>query len=140
MENIGRALRRSLEASILLFLLWGCAQHLYMDEIELVERGMSSESLSSAVGREPNKVCTFIDPQDGSTYHVEIFPMLTGYKYSYVWTQYGGYLSPSPVTEEYLFLFREDSLIFWGFLGQYFQSSDPALWRLYPIIREYLEK
>jgi len=142
MENIGRTLSRSLGTAILLFLLWGCSLFygpLTMDQVTLFEEGMSSESLSAKVGREPDEVFTVVDPQDGSTYHVEIFPMQTGTRSYYVWDKYGGSMVTGAVTQDYLFLFYDDSLIFRGFLDRYPHSHHTA-GRLYPIIWEHLEK
>ncbi len=143
MENIGRTLSRSLGTAILLFLLWGCSLFygpLTMDQVTLFEKGMSSESLSAMVEREPGEVIKFVDPQDDSKYQLEIFPMETGETYPfYVWNKYGGSWGTAAVTDDYLFLFHDDSLIFWGFLYQYPRSYDDPLGRLYPIIQEHLE-
>ncbi len=141
MENIGRTLSRSLGTAILLFLLWGCSLSLTYDQISLAEEGMSSESLSAMVGREPAEVITFEDPQDGSKYQLEIFPMKTGETYTYwVWNKYGGYPQTGEVSDDYAFLFHEDSLIYWRWLEKYPRSHDDPVGRLYPIIQEHLEK
>ncbi len=139
-ENIGRTLSRSLGAPILLFLLWGCAGPLTMDNINLIERGMSPEMLSSMVERKPTKAADFIDPHDGLEYYVQIFPMQTGTTTIYIWNKHGGYTSIVPVTEDFAFLFRENSLVYWGFLHEYLRAEDARIRRLAPTILEQLEK
>jgi hypothetical protein len=133
-ENIGRTLSRSLGAPILLFLLWGCAGPLTMDNINLVERGMSPERLSAMVGRNPTKVVNFIDPHDGLEYYVQIFPMQTGTTSQYVYNQYGGFTVILPVSEDFAFLFRDESLVYWGFPHEYPRAEDERIRRLAPMI------
>ncbi len=105
-----------------------------MDNINLVERGMSSERLSAMVGRNPTRVVNFIDPHDGLEYHVRIFPMQTGTTSQYVYNQYGGITVILPVSEDFAFLFRDDSLVYWGFPHEYLRAEDERIRRLAPMI------
>jgi hypothetical protein len=134
LETIGRKVNRYLPPAILLLLLSGCAGPLTMDNINLVERGMSPERLSAMVGRNPTKVVNFIDPYDGLEYYVQIFPMQTGTTSYYVWNQYGGYTVIAPVSEGFAFLFRDESLVYWGFPHEYPRAEDERIRRLAPMI------
>ncbi len=140
LDTIGQKLNRYLSPAILLLLLSGCAGPLTMDNINPVKRGMSPEMLSSMVERKPTKAADFIDPHDGLEYYVQIFPMQTGTTTIYIWNKHGGYTSIVPVTEDFAFLFRENSLVYWGFLHEYLRAEDARIRRLAPTILEQLEK
>lgn len=130
---------------LLLVLLVGCAGPLTMNNIQFVERGMSPDNLLSMVGREPAKVFTLIAPEDGREYQVQIFPMQIGTATTYsFYTNPQGILVPQttryPVSENFAFLFYEESLLFWGFFHEYARSDDQLIRRLAPIIIERWEK
>lgn len=96
------------------------------------------------VGQKPAKVFTVNDPDGGLEYQVQIFPMQTGtattYSSIYVEGTYIPISTSYPVSEDYAFLFREDSLLFWGFLHEYARSDDELIRRLAPIIMEGLKR
>ncbi len=140
LETIGRKVNRYLSPAILLLHLSGCAGPLTMDNINLVERGMSSERLSAMVGRNPTRVVNFIDPHDGLEYHVRIFPMQTGTTSQYVYNQYGGITVILPVSEDFAFLFRDESLVYWGFPHEYLRAEDERIRRLAPMILGQMER
>lgn len=87
---------------------------------------------------------TVNNPEDGVEYQVQIFPMQTGtattYSSIYVEGTYIPISTSYPVSEDYAFLFREDSLLFWGFLHEYARSDDELIRRLAPIIMEGLKR
>jgi hypothetical protein len=133
-------IRRVFYNALLMLLLMGCAGPLTMNKIQHIERGMPSEDLSSMVGRQPARAFTVVDPEEGLEYQVQIFPMQTGI---YTTTTHGKYMTYThtyPVTRDYAFFFREDSLLFWGFPHEYARSDEQAIRRLAPLIMEGLEK
>jgi len=140
LETIGRKVNRYLSPAILLLLLSGCAGPLTMDNINPVKRGMSPEMLSSMVERKPTKTADFIDPHDGLEYYVQIFPMQTGTTSQYVYNQYGGITVILPVSEDFAFLFRDESLVYWGFPHEYLRAEDERIRRLAPMILGQMER
>jgi hypothetical protein len=124
-----------------LLVLLGCGgRPLTMNKIQFVEQGMSSSSLLSMVKEEPNKVFTVVDPASGLEYPVYMFYMQTGTKNipSGYWSgEIGMYImqyDTVPVSEDFAFLFFEDSLLFWGFLTEFARSDDELMRRLAPIM------
>lgn len=136
-------MRLALIAAMLLLLV-GCASHLTMNKIQFVERGMATNSLSSMVEREPAIVFTVVDPEVGLEYHVQIFPMHTGTATVYYSIYSEGMIIPFPiaypVSEKFVFLFCEDSLLFWGFLHEFARSDEQLIRRLAPLIMEGMER
>ena len=137
MRKLIRYLVRSAVA-VLVFLVSCVTSDITMDKIQFVERGMSSSNLASMLERNPSKVLTLVDPEDGLEYHVNIFNMQTGtetyihtYQIGDVW--YSERII-SPVYEEFAFLFFKDSLLFWGFHHEFSRSYDQLVRRLAPII------
>lgn len=139
-----RKLSRCLEASIVLVLVLsvGCSSYhvITMNEIQFVEGGMSSSSLSSMVKGKPYKVFIVVDPNGGLEYQVHIFPMQTGSTTIssgyWIGNVYIAQVDTVPVSEDFAFLFFQDSLLFWGFLHEYARSDDELIRRLAPIIVE----
>jgi hypothetical protein len=125
---------------VFLLLLVGCAGPLTMNKIQHIEQGMPSDSLSSMVERKPTKVFTVVDPENGLEYQVEVFPMQTDTVMTTTYTKYMTYTHTYPVTRDYAFLFRENSLLFWGFPHEFGRSDKPSIRRLAPLIIEALEK
>jgi hypothetical protein len=122
-----------------LLVLLGCGgRPLTMNKIQFVEQGMSSSSLLSMVKEEPNKVFTVVDPASGLEYPVYMFYMQTGTKNipSGYWSgeMYIIQADTVPVSEDFAFLFFEDSLLFWGFLTEFARSDDELMRRLAPIM------
>jgi hypothetical protein len=132
-----RKLSRYLEASVVVVvvLLVSCGP-LTMNKIEFVERGMSSNRLSSMVKGKPFKVFTVVDPEGGLEYEAHMFYMQTGTKTHYdPGNKYiSGRWETSAVSESFAFLFFEDSLLFWGFLHEFARSDDELMRRLAPMI------
>lgn len=139
-----RKLAIILPLSVLLLFMWGCVSPITMNRIQFVELGMSSNQLSSMVGQKPTKVFTVVDREGGLDYQVQIFPMQTGIATTdFVIYSEGTYVPvwvDNLVAEDFAFLFREGSLLFWGFLHEYARSDDKLFRRLAPIIMEGLEK
>ena len=125
---------------VLLLLLASCAGPLTMNKIQHIEQGMPSDNLLSMLGREPTRVFTVVYPENGLEYQVQIFPMQTDTVMTTTYTKYMTYTHTYPVTDNYAFLFREDSLLFWGFPHEFGRSDEPSIRRLAPLIIEALEK
>jgi hypothetical protein len=111
-----------------------------MNKIQHIEQGMPSDSLSSMVERKPTKVFTVVDPENGLEYQIQVFPMQTDTVITTTYTKYMTYTHTYPVTRDYAFLFREDSLLFWGFPHEFARADEPFIRRLAPLIMEALEK
>jgi hypothetical protein len=126
--------------ALLMLLLVGCAGPLTMNKIQYIERGMPLDGFSSMVGRQPARAFTVVDPEDGLEYQVQIFPMQTGIYTTTTHGKYMTYTHTHPVTREYAFLFREDSLLFWGFPHEYARADEQSIRRLAPLIMEGVEK
>ena len=58
-------------------------------------------------------------------YNVQIFAMQTGIYTTTTHGKYMTYTHTHPVTRDYAFLFREDSLLFWGYPHEFARSSNP---------------
>jgi len=138
---------RYLEPSIVVALVFlGSCSSIIMDELQFVERGMSTNDLFQMLGRNAYNVFTVVDPEDGLEYQVRIFYMVTGTYTTYdpgyyIGDKYipGGYETYS-VHEDFAFLFLEDSLLFWGFLHEFARSDDQRIMRLAPMIIEESQK
>ena len=125
--------------AVLLLLLVGCAGPLTMNRIQRIELGMPSDGLSSMVKRKPARVFTVVDPENGLEYQVQVYPMQTDTVTTTTYTKYMTYYHTTPVTENYAFLFREDSLLFWGFPHEFARSDEQSIRRLAPLIMIELE-
>jgi len=125
---------------LLLVLLVGCAGPITMNKIQRIEQGMPSDSLSSMVKRKPAREFMVVDPENDLEYQVQIYPMQTGITMTTTYTKYMTYTHTYPITRNYAFLFREDSLLFWGFPHEYARSDKQSIRRLAPLIMIELEK
>ena len=140
-----RKIIRYLKGSIIVVLLFlvSCVP-ITMDQIQSIERGMSSSSFSSMVGTNPAKEFTVIDPRSGLEYQVYIFCMQTGTTTAdfgyWVDNVYIPQIETVPVAEDFAFLFYKDSLLFWGFFHEYARSDEQLIERLAPVIIKELEK
>ena len=130
----------ALSFPLLLVLLVSCAGPLTMNKIQHIELGMTSDSLSSMVERKPARVFTVFDPENDIEYQVQVYPMQTDTVTTTTYTKYMTYYHTTPVTRNYAFLFREDSLLFWGFPHEYARSDRQSVRRLAPLIMIELEK
>ena len=123
-----------------MLLLLGCAGPLTMNRIQHIERGMPAEGLSSMVGRQPANTFTVFDTEAGLEYQVQIFPMKTGIYMTTTHSEYMTYTHTHLVTRDYAFLFREDSLLFWGFPHEFARADEQSIRRLAPLVMEGLKK
>jgi hypothetical protein len=140
-----RKLSRYLEPSIVvaLFFLGSCSS-IGMDDLQFVERGMSTNDVFLMMERNAYKVFTVVDPEDGLEYQVRMFYMVTGTQTYDCGSWIGGVWIPQECTysvhEEFAFLFFEDSLLFWGFLHEFARSDDQRIRRVAPTIIEGSQK
>ena len=60
----------------------------------------------------------------------------------YTYTPYGGYYTwtSNSVSEDYVFIFCDDRLMFWGFLNECHKADDELVRQLAPLISEQCEK
>ena len=134
--------------AVLLFLmilpLVSCATSLITnDRIQTIEHGMNYERFKSMIVREP--VSRLLLQHEGFSYSVEIYPMQTGTQRYYDYYYYTKYGQPIrvytyPVSEDYLFIFDSDGLIFWGFLNELHKEEDKLIQHLAPLISEQYER
>jgi hypothetical protein len=110
-----------------------------MNKIQNIEQGMPSDSLSSMVDRTPTKVFTVVDPENNLEYQVQINPMQTDTITTATYTKNMTYYHTTPITRNYAFLFREESLLFWGFPHEYARAEEPLIRRLAPRIIETIK-
>jgi len=125
---------------LLLILLVGCAGPITMNKIQHIEQGMRSNSLSSMVERKPAREFMVIGPENDLEYKVQVYPMQTDTITTASYTKYTTYYYTTPVTSNYVFVFREDALLFWGFPHEYARSGRRAIRHLAPLIMIELEK
>lgn len=122
-------------------LISSCAKPIKMDDIQTIEHGIEYDKFTSLVPRKPTS--TFSIQHKGLSYSAEIYPMQTGTRTqaSYVPTQYGGHwvYYSVPVSEDYIFIFHKDRLIFWGFLNECHKADDELVRQLAPLISEQYE-
>lgn len=113
-----------------------------MDGIQTIRRGIDYERFKSIITRKPRS--TFSIQHKGLSYSIEIYPMQTGTETQYIWiySESGGYLVPTsvPISEDYVFIFDDDGLIFWGFLNECHKEGDELVQQLAPLISEQYEK
>lgn len=141
-----RLLTLVLKLCVLLFVVVtfaSCAKlPIKMDDIQTIEQGIDYGRFKSLVQRKPTS--TFSIQHKDLYYAVEIYPMQTGTstQYTYVYSPYGGYVVPYsvPVSEDYIFIFHNDRLIFWGFLNECHKADDELVRQLAPLISEQSEK
>jgi hypothetical protein len=119
---------------------------LTMDEIQGVRRGMEHESFQTDVAMKPR--LSFTVQLDDATYSVEVYPMQTGTQTVMMPMTTGVYPNAFttmvahtvPVSEDYLFTFTDNRLVFWGFMAEYQKADDALVRRLAPQISEKYEK
>ena len=109
-----------------------------MNTIQRIERKMHYDRFKLLVTRKPTS--GFNIHHNGIPYFTEIYPMQTGIttSFSYTYTQYGGYMTSIsvPVSEDYVFIFCDDRLMFWGFLNECYKADDELVRQLAPLISE----
>jgi len=115
-------------ALVLMLLLCaiGCARvALTMDKIQGIHIQQPYTAFVDCVGRKPLSTWT-IDYRDRA-YRIAKYPMQTGKAtyMQYVHTPQGGYSLPQTIvtTDDFYFVFREDSLRCWGFLHELHRSD-----------------
>ena len=113
-----------------------------MNSIQSIEREMHYDRFKSQVTRKPTS--SFNIQHNGISYFIELYPMQTGIRtYSfYTYTPSGGFVTPTsvPVSEDYVFIFCDDRLMFWGFLNECHKAEHELIQQLAPLIAEQYEK
>jgi len=104
-----------------------------MDDIQTVERGIHYAKFRSLIKRKPT--LSFSIQHKSLCYAVEIYAMLTG-----TLTMLTGPAFWERFSEDYVFVFHDDHLIYWGFLNEYHKSDDELVRQLAPLISEQCEK
>jgi len=128
---------------IIVIIFVSCARPpITMNSIQSIEREMHYDRFKSQVTRKP--ISSFNIQHNGISYFIELYPMQTGIRtYSfYTYTPYGGYYTwtSNPVSEDYVFIFCDDRLMFWGFLNECHKADDELVRQLAPLISEQCEK
>jgi hypothetical protein len=119
-----------------------CVTGITMDEIKNIQKQMSLSEFKTQVKKPPVK--RLVIEHEGLKYTVEVYPMQTGTttQSQYVYNAYTkmGYTQTVivPVYEDYFFLYKDDGLLFWGFMADYQKSDDELIQKLAPeILAEY---
>ncbi len=144
-EKKERLLTSVLKLSVLLLAVMifsSCAKPpIKMDDIQTVEPGIDYGKFKSLIKRKPTS--SFSIQHKDLAYAVEIYPMQTGTstQYMYVYSPYGGNVVPYsvPVSEDYVFIFHNDQLIYWGFINECHKADDELVRQLAPLISEQYE-
>jgi hypothetical protein len=122
--------------------LSSCVTGLTMDKIQKIHRGMTLGEFHTQVTISPKQ--TFPIEYLGTKYDIEVYPMQTGTRtqIGYVWNKYGGYTTTYqvPVYDDYIFLFDEKGLMYWGFMNELQKADDELIQQLAPIIAEESKK
>ncbi len=139
--------RSSLALLLVLGLVSCVSTMIRQDDLQSVHRGMTREDLKAQFKAEPSM--TVAMDYEGAPYSADFYDMQTGTKtyttMQFVYSQYGSYSYPVttvvPVTEEYLFIFDEKGLVYWGFRNEIAKEEDPLIQGLAPLIdQKYMEE
>ena len=111
-----------------------------MDKIQSIYRGMTKKELQSSLQKNP--IWHFKINNDNNLYLIEIYPMQTGSQTSYYpdLNLEGVILvDETPTTSDYIFIIKNEKLLFWGFINELYKSKDKEILKLEPIITEKLQ-
>lgn len=114
-----------------------------MDQIQTIHRGIHYEKVTFLIKRKPTSSYTI--QHKNVSYFIAIYPMQTGTKTETMvfYSRYAGaipYQVTIPVSEDYVFVFDDDGLIFWGFLDECHKADDELVQQLAPLISQQYEK
>jgi hypothetical protein len=148
-ENDGgsdMAVRRFSLYGMTMVALLSCTSGLQIAKSSLSEihRGMSQKECRAALFAEPK--LQFTVNHDEAAYPIEVYDMQTGIisspTASYIPSQWGGIIVPgttySGVYSDYVFVYNEKGLIYWGFMDDLHETEDKLIQELSPLI--FLEK
>jgi len=142
-EKKERLLTSVLKLSVLLLAVMifsSCAKPpIKMDDIQTVKHGIDYGKFKSLIKRKPTS--SFSIQHKDLAYAVEIYPMQTGTSTQYTYAPYAGVVPYTVhVSEDYVFIFHNDHLIYWGFLNECHKADDELVRQLAPLISEQCEK
>ncbi len=125
--------------AILSIALNSCKTYMGYDELRHLRKGMSARDAESEFDLEPKKIYTI--RHEGATYQARRYDMQIGV--STTTTTDPGFVGTNGVynygtttqkksanTIGYLLLFRDDRLLYWGFLQEFSKSEDPNIFAL----------
>jgi hypothetical protein len=111
------------------------------DTLQPLRRGMTQAAFGVEITIPPKS--TFAVEFEEASYPVEVFDMQTGTRTetSSHWVSMypsGGYMATStyqvPVSEDYVFIFDEGGLMYWGFLNEMQKEDDEVVQGLAPLV------
>lgn len=114
-----------------------------MDQIQTIEKGNSIETVKSMFTEPPES--EFTVSEQSKTYQILLYLMQTGTKKgaTSVPSPQGGFTSIThnePVAEDYVFIFEDDNLLYWGFLHELGRSENDLIVSLGNKINEKLKQ
>lgn len=128
---------------ILAFILVSCTNHITMDQIQYISKGIRYQELKQYINIRPkhNYEIEYLD----TVYSIYVFPMVVGTTPITTSTPgYGGIpiytTTHKPATEEYFFIFDKNGLFFWGFLAEIKNEGDQLIQALGSLVDEGFEE
>jgi predicted small secreted protein len=124
-------------------LLISCTTHIVMNDIRSIGKDMTRNELGSLLRKSPSSAFQIVCETE--EYWIDIYKMKTG---TVIYTQpvYSGndviaiYYYNSPITEDYFFIFRDNGLIYWGFIHELHKSDNASILNLATMISNHLDK
>ncbi|MCF7920880.1 MAG: hypothetical protein K9N06_13295 [Candidatus Cloacimonetes bacterium] len=114
---------------VIYLLLAGCAMNLItMDQIQNVTRDMTGEEVRLMLEKPPQY--DYLVNGNDQVYYAEVYQMQTGTKTCYsppTQTNPVGGTYTVPITDDYLFLYKDNKLYFWGFFNELSKSEDEEI-------------
>lgn len=114
-------------AVLVFFLLMSCATHITLDQIQSIQKGMSLYEMRTLLEKTPKYYFNITNNKD---YFCEIYPMQTGTRTVTSFTPATKYsparttTSQVPVTDDFIFIYQNEMLLYWGFLNEINKVDD----------------
>jgi len=138
--------RTVITSAVILILAVGCSPYVTVKDLNSIYKGMTKEEVRDELpnAREGSKVFSF----DGVDYEIDHYMLQTGheeqtssyYRTANTGENYGTVNNQVQVKEEtvkdemnmLIFLYHNNSLIYWGMISDFWKSEDPKMEKLAP--------
>ncbi|MCF7920883.1 MAG: hypothetical protein K9N06_13310 [Candidatus Cloacimonetes bacterium] len=120
---------------ILTIIISSCASYITLDQIQTIKRDMTYLEVRELVEKAPEESFRFTSNE--MSYYVEVYQMQTGMSTTSTYTPPspgfpGGLTSSETLTStaDYLFLYKEQNLFYWGFFYELNKSEDEEVLKI----------
>lgn len=122
-----------------LILLSSCVTPLTMDKIQKVKKEMTHDEFRSQITISPKQAFSLV--YSGVNYNIEIYQMQTGTQLQESSVRGGAWGEKTgarevPVYDDYVFIFNEKGLMYWGFMDELQKAKDELIRQLAPLITD----